>query len=107
MRMRGIMARLMTMLTVLALMLAPTIILATHGPAGVVAVQEIAAHGHSHGDEGGLFQGHDATDHDHQNAALLAAGSASQDVHKHQTRDWTPSAGTGRAAKLPRRPPRV
>ena len=41
----GVMARLMTMVTVLALALAPAIIVATHGPAAMAEPAEFAAHG--------------------------------------------------------------
>lgn len=107
MRDHGTMARLMTMLLVLALVLAPAIIITTHGPAAMAAAEETAAHGHSHGDEGGLFQDHDATDHDHQNVAVLTGKQDSDDAYRGQTRVLITVAADGRAEDLPRRPPRV
>ena len=107
MRNHGAMARLMTVLVVLALVLAPAIIVATHGPAAMAAAEEIAAHGHSHGDEGEVFQGHDATDHDHQSVAILTGKQDSDDAYRGQTRVLITVAADGRAEDLPRRPPRV
>ncbi|MCZ0964141.1 hypothetical protein [Paracoccus benzoatiresistens] len=101
------MAQLMTVLMVLALVLAPVIIVATHGPAAIAAAEEIAAHGHSHGDEGGLFQGHDATDHDHQSLAVLAGRHDGGDAHRDRTQMLITIDADGWPQDLPRRPPRT
>ncbi len=106
-RNQGTMARLMTMLMVLALVLAPVIIVATHGPAAAAAAEEIAAHGHSHSDDGGLFQSHDATDHDHQSAAVLVGKDESDTAFGDRTRVLITVAADGWPQDLPRRPPRV
>lgn len=102
----GTMARLMTMLLVLALALAPAIIVATHGPAAAAAAEEIATHGHSHGDDGSLFQGHDATDHEHQSIALLAGKHDGDHAFKDRARNMINIAADGWPQDLPRRPPR-
>ena len=105
--------------TVLALVIAPLVVILTHGPAAHYVVtsmsaemaEDIDAHGHAHGDtghdhEGGSFGGHNPADHDHQLHALAChAASASsprpdkahctlRDVFRHLTPEG------------PRRPPR-
>ena len=76
--------------TALALIVAPLVVIATHGPAAhadaasmtAQVADDIAAHGHSHdhghrhdeagyGQKGGSFAGHNPADHDHQLQALV------------------------------------
>lgn len=98
---------LMTMMTVLALVLAPVIVAATHGPAAMMAAAETAAHGHSHGDDGGLWSGHDATDHDHQLAAILTPGAKEHERYERGTLGPGALDAESRAVLRPRRPPRA
>lgn len=110
MRGRGWSARFLAVMTTLAMLLAPLIISATHGPGAVIATieaaAETAAHGHSH-DGGARFPGHDATDHDHQHAAILPPARVTQDrVDREGTRRRVIDA-EGTAIDGPLRPPRA
>lgn len=74
----GIGRRIAALATVFALIMAPIIVILTHGPAAhataVDGTDEGAAHGHGHdhGDTGaGPLNGHDASDHEHQLHALV------------------------------------
>jgi hypothetical protein len=72
----GAMRRAVALLTLCAFMIAPVIIAATHGPGlpmDSVQATEHLLHGHSHDEpEPGQFgDGHDATDHEHQNQMVL------------------------------------
>ena len=108
--------RLIVLMTVLALVVAPIVVILTHGPAAhAVAAsmaEDIAAHGHAHDEAGhdspdGSFEGHNPADHDHQLHALVCqtagalkprpdkAQCASSDVFRHLT------------LEEPRRPPRL
>ncbi|MDQ1902756.1 hypothetical protein RAH32_20245 [Paracoccus sp. WLY502] len=107
MRNHGAMARLMKVLMVLALVLAPVIIITTHGPAAIAAAEEIAAHGHSHDDDGGVLRGHDATDHEHQNIAVLVGKNESEIVFGDGARMLVTVTAEGWPPDLPRRPPRL
>ena len=117
--------RMIALATVFALIVAPLVVILTHGPAAhAVAAsmaaemaEEIAAHGHAHEhghahDEaghdhpGGSLGGHNPADHDHQLHALVcqATGAAKPFTDKAQCafgdvfRHLTPDG--------PRRPPR-
>lgn len=112
--------RTVALATVVALLVAPIVVILTHGPA-VQAVAadlaaEVATHGHAHGGPGsapgsgpgGKFgSGHDATDHEHQlQAVVVQPGEA-----------WRPMASGARHAAIasfrglprdgPKRPPRA
>ncbi len=115
--------RMIVLATVFAFIVAPLVVILTHGPAAHAAAAsmaaemaaemagEIAAHGHAHDEAGhdhpgGSLGGHNPADHDHQLHALLcqATGAAKPfpdkapcafgDVFRHLTPDG------------PRRPPR-
>lgn len=73
-------ALMMTMLLVLAMVLAPMIVAATHGPTSKVIFAEIRDHGHGHADDTDMFPGHDATDHEHQQSAILPSTAADGDT---------------------------
>jgi hypothetical protein len=107
MRNHGVMARLMKVLMVLALVLAPVIIVTTHGPVAIAAAEEISAHGHSHDDDGGGLRGHDATDHDHQSIAVLAGKRDTDPIYRDRMRVLVSVAADGWPPDLPRRPPRL
>ena len=72
---------LIALTTAFALMVAPLVVILTHGPAAQATAAasitaEIAAHGHTHDDAGrdshdGPFGGHNPADHDHQLQALI------------------------------------
>ena len=75
--------------TVLALVIAPLVVIHTHGPAAhaaaaamaVEATESIAAHGHAHDDAGhhhpgNSFGGHNAADHDHPLHALIGQAAS-------------------------------
>lgn len=107
MRIHGALARLMTMVTVLALALAPAIVKATHGLAGAAQAAEVAAHGHSHDGGGTPWQGHDATDHEHQQNAVLSDRTQMHDGPAGRLRVLTAFAADGWPDDRPRRPPRA
>lgn len=107
MRNHGAMTRLMKVLMVLALVLAPVIIVTTHGPVAIAAAEEIAAHGHSHDDDGGGLRGHDATDHEHQNIAVLVGKNEGNIAFGDGARVLVTVAAEGWPPDLPRRPPRL
>ena len=111
--------RMIVLTTVLALIIAPLVVILTHGPAAHAAAasmavdmaEEVAAHGHAHEEAGhdrpgGLFGGHNPADHDHQLQALICQAAnapkpladktqcAFRDVFRHLTLEG------------PRRPPR-
>lgn len=59
-----------------ALLIAPVIVVSTHSAMDAAASEQIAYHGHSHGDLADISDaGHDATDHEHQMTALLHSAS--------------------------------
>ena len=77
---------LIALTTALALIVAPLVVILTHGPAAQATAAPITAeitahghdhdHGHTHDDperdgQGGLFGGHSPADHDHQLTALI------------------------------------
>jgi hypothetical protein len=72
----GVVRRAVALLAICAFIAAPSIIAATHGPAlptdSVQAAKNLI-HGHTHdAPEPGQFgDGHDATDHEHQNQMVL------------------------------------
>ncbi len=93
----------------LALILAPVVILSSHGPgAGYVAQQVDLAkqiHGHSHAEDS--VGQHDATDHEHPVSAILAGSEKfGFDMHSAVLFHDMPLAD-GRSRDGPRRPPRV
>ena len=92
----------------IALLIAPVIVVSTHSPTDAVVSEQIAYHGHSHGDLADISDaGHDATDHEHQITALL-----------HSASQWARTARPLRSTNVhldlegeiregPRRPPRI
>lgn len=112
--------RVIALATVVALLAAPVVVILSHGPAAHAAAVEMTAatavHGHTHGKigggpgsdvGGGLFGGHDATDHEHQLQSLAdQPGQA----------EWPSASGAPRTAITafqglardgPKRPPRT
>ena len=116
--------RMIVLTTVFALIVAPLVVILTHGPAAYAVAasmaadiaeadmaEEVAAQGHAHEDAGhdrpgGSFGGHNPADHDHQLQALICQTAnapkpladkthwAFSDVFRHLT------------VEGPRRPPR-
>lgn len=92
----------------LGLILAPVVVLPSHGPGADYLAQQVDLaqqnHGHSHaGDSAGQ---HDATDHEHQAAAILTgSGSFGLDLQAAVPFDDMPLAD-GHSRDGPRRPPR-
>lgn len=79
---KGAMRRAAALAVLCALILAPVIIAATHGPglpSDSAQITDILLHGHSHDDpEPGQFGGsHDATDHEHPTQVVLPQSSDS------------------------------
>ncbi len=85
--------RIVVLANVIALLLAPLVVSLTHGPvvgkaatvAGLDMPDEIAAHGHAHGEApcdsiSFPIGGHDATDHEHQLQALLSQTASAQQL---------------------------
>ena len=123
---------------VFVLLIAPIVVILTHGPAAHISSAEMTAdcathsHGHSHGHShdhghghghghghddldgdiwggsfaGGLFAGHDATDHDHQLQALTCSSMGTWDIIAHAAPSESAAAFRGRTQDEPRRPPR-
>jgi hypothetical protein len=77
--MAGFLMRVAAVLALMALVVAPVVEAATHGPATVMAEAQhadVVDHGHHHGH--GHWHGHapghhDATDHDHSASVILPA----------------------------------
>ena len=93
----------------LALVLAPFVILSSHGPGAVYLAQQADAaqqfHGHSHTED--RAGQHDATDHEHPVSAILASAEKfGFDVQPAVLFHDMPLAD-GRSRDGPRRPPRV
>lgn len=92
----------------LSLAAAPAIETVKHGPGAMMAEADHrayhAAHGHSHEIPSGH---HDAGDHDHVSAAVLAAPGA--EVHTSPERKLRPDTmvAVGSIREGPRRPPRL
>lgn len=104
-------ARLASLLLMLALWIAPVIISATHGPGAMVMAAADQAdavwHGHFHGDDDAGLAGHDATDHEHPSHAVLAESpNAVAETGRKQTVFWHIVASGG-VREGPERPPRV
>lgn len=92
----------------LALILAPVVILPSHGPGAVYLAQKAdlaqQIHGHSHAEDSAGQ--HDATDHEHQVSAILAGLEKSGfDVQSAVLFHDMPLAD-GHSRDGPRRPPR-
>jgi hypothetical protein len=96
----------------LSLMAAPAIEAAKHGPGALAAEADHRAfhadHGHSHDGPGANQPGHhDASDHDHVGAALLAASGP--DFHPAPQQTLCPESHLAGSTICdgPRRPPRL
>ena len=92
----------------LALILAPVVILSSHGPGAVYLAQQAdlpqQIHGHSHAEDSAGQ--HDATDHEHQVSAILAgSGNSGFDAKSAALFHDVPLAD-GDCRDGPRRPPR-
>ncbi len=92
----------------LALILAPVVILSSHGPGAVYVAQQADLaqqnHGHSHAEDS--VGQHDATDHEHPVSAILAgSGKFGFDVQSAVLSHDRPLAD-GHSRDGPRRPPR-
>ena len=106
--------------TTAALIIAPLVVILTHGPAAHAAAASmaaeaaaaIAAHGHTHGEagddhQGGSLAGHSPADHDHPLNALVCQATGApkplpdkaQCVFRDALRSLTPDG--------PRHPPRT
>ena len=110
---------LIVLTTVFALVVAPLVVILTHGPvvhevsASMPAdlAEEVAAHGHAHDEAGnddksGPFDGHTAADHEHQLQALIyQAASTPQPL---PDKAWCAFSEAFRhlTPEGPRRPPR-
>ena len=102
----------MAIVLLLGLILAPVVILSSHGPGAVYLAQQAdlaqeipqEIHGHSHAEDSASQ--HDATDHEHQASAILAgSGSFGLDLQSAVLFDDIPLAD-GHSRDGPRRPPR-
>lgn len=110
-----------------ALIVAPLIVIATHGPAAHMAAAamtvqtggDIGAHGHSHdhdhhhgdgvaeqGHEGGSFASHNPADHDHQLQALICRAENGPGQMPDRARCALSDAFRHMAPEGPMRPPR-
>ena len=107
--------RMIALTTVVALFIAPIVVILTHGPAAHAAAAamdtEVATHGHAHGDrEGGIggdpFAGHDATDHEHQLQALAVQPGESVCPTANGARHGAVTSFQGLPRDGPKRPPR-
>ena len=109
--------------TAFALIVAPLIVILTHGPAAYAdeasmiaqIAEEIAAHGHSHGHihdnpeygyDGGLFAGHNPADHEHNHYALVCQEADTPRPHPDRKRFALNSAFHDMTLDGPMRPPR-
>ena len=108
--------RIAALTTVVALLLAPVVVILTHGPAAHAAAAdmsaEVAAHGHAHGERadgigGGLSAGHDATDHEHQLHALIVQSRDAERPPAGGARRDAVSSVHGVPRDGPKRPPRT
>ncbi|MCG8558419.1 MAG: hypothetical protein MI824_01355 [Hyphomicrobiales bacterium] len=94
-----------------ALLIAPIVVILTHGPAahafGADTASQIATHGHAHGDVGdGPFGGHDATDHEHHLQALLVQPGEAWRPMASGARHGAIASFRGLPRDRPKRPPR-
>lgn len=101
--------RALSALLALALLLAPAVVAATHGPgatleAAATLAQDLA-HGHSH--DMGESGSHDAADHEHPMQAVLTGGALLAVARRRPSSRPEPQLGRGRAREGPRRPPRA
>ena len=106
--------------TVFALVVAPLVVILTHGPAAhavaastaVDMVEEIAAQGHvhdkaGHEHQGGPLDGHNPADHDHQLHALLCQAGNAPKPRPDKAQCASGEALRNLTLKGPRRPPRA
>ncbi|MGL6211984.1 MAG: hypothetical protein ACRC14_19330 [Paracoccaceae bacterium] len=104
---KGVVALIATLALILALAFVPAGLAASHGPGAYAASLEAGAgHGHVHTWDDTDATQHDATDHEHQTAAILpASGHAGFDVHAVRLYG-AERKSFGRSRDGPRRPPR-
>ena len=107
--------RMVALTTVVALFIAPIVVILTHGPAAHAAAAgmaaELATHGHAHGDreddiEGDPFAGHDATDHEHQLQALAVQSVETVRPTANGAQQGAVTSFQGLPRDGPKRPPR-
>ncbi len=95
-------------LTILALLLAPVIVNLTHLPVAITTADDLAAHGHSHGDaDEGLVASHDATDHEHQLQGLIHRAGDNAAFRETAGSPSKVPMRSGAIREGPRRPPRL
>ena len=98
--------------TVFALIVAPLVVVLSHGPAGHADVtEEIAAKGHAHdvaghGHQGVPLGGHNPADHDHQLQALICQATNALRARPVKTHRASSDLYRILAPEAPRRPPR-
>ena len=111
--------RAIALALVLALIVAPLVVIVTHGPAAHAGAastaadvaEESAAGGHvhdaaGHGRPGGLLGGHNPADHDHQLQALICQATDAHKALPDKTRCALSDLYRILALEAPRRPPR-
>ena len=106
--------RVVVLMTVFALIIAPLVVILTHGPAAhevVGMAGEIAAHGHAHSEPGhdspsGPLGGHNAADHDHQLQALICQSASAQHPFPDKVHGELAEAFRHLTPDGPERPPR-
>ena len=106
--------------TAVALVIAPIVVILTHGPsnhdrgahaAAAESAAEVAAHGHLHSKVdgefgGGAIAGHDATDHEHQLQSLPFQSGETDYPAAGGTQHETVASFRGLPRDGPKRPPR-
>lgn len=104
---KGVVALIAMLALIVALAVVPAGLAASHGPGAYAASLEAGAgHGHVHTWEDTDATQHDATDHEHQTAAILP-GSGHSGIVIHTVRlCGTERQSFGRSRDGPRRPPR-
>ena len=115
--------RMIALTTAFALIVAPLLLILTHGPAAQAAAAsapvEVAAHGHDHdqghghthddaerGGHGGSFGGHDPADHDHPLHALICQPTNTPQPLPDRSRCGLSDILRNLTLEGPRRPPR-
>lgn len=109
---RGVIRQAAALAVLIALILSPVIVSATHGPGmsaeGVPAAEHLL-HGHAHDEPepGPSGVTHDATDHEHQTQVLVPDGSDSVIYFNTMRLGYSEVAAGSLLLSGPRRPPRV
>ena len=117
--------RLVVLTTALAMIVAPLVVILTHGPAALAVdpsvTTQMAAHGHVHhhghhhgpahddasyGHAGGALGGHNPADHDHQLHALICQAASTASPHPDKAHGALSDVFRHLTPDGPRRPPR-